>query len=91
MLQFPPSTQKHTRLPKESFYAQMNLTNELKRSFVEDIESIIWSNILTSDSLNTGKSDVVKQIDVLNVSLKKRDCNYKIFEEIGRASCRERV
>ncbi|MDD4411865.1 MAG: DUF4391 domain-containing protein [Bacilli bacterium] len=84
MLQFPPSTQKHTRLPKESFYAQMNLTNELKRSFVEDIESIIWSNILTSDSLNTGKSDVVKQIDVLNVSLKKRDCNYKIFEAIEK-------
>jgi len=84
MLQFPPSTQKHTRLPKESFYAQMNLTNELKRSFVEDIENIIWSNILTSDSLNTGKSDVVKQIDVLNVSLKKRDCNYKIFEAIEK-------
>lgn len=84
MLQFPPSTQKHTRLPKESFYSQMSLSNELKRSFVEDIENIIWSNILTSDSLNTGKSDVVKQIDVLNVSLKKRDCNYKIFEAIEK-------
>jgi len=40
--------------------------------------------IPSAGTLNVNASDKVRQIDVLTVSLKKRECNEKIFEVIER-------
>lgn len=85
MIQFPSSTRKDIRLPKESFYTHATLTPAIKRAMVDDIEQIVWSHTLTAETLNVNVSDKVRQIDVLTVSLKKSDCNEKIFEVIAKA------
>lgn len=85
MIQFPSSTRKDLRLPKERFYTHATMTPILKRAMVDDIEQIVWSHTLTAETLNVNRSDKVRQIDVLTVSLKKRECNEKIFEVIVRA------
>ena len=88
MIQFPSSTRKGIRLPKESFYTHATLTPAIKRAMVDDIEQIVWSHTLTAETLNVNASDKVRQIDVLTVTLKKRECNEKIFEVIEKASPR---
>jgi hypothetical protein len=85
MVIFPSSTRKDLRLPKESFYTHATMTSTLKRAMVDDIEQIVWSHTLTAETLNVNKSEKVRQIDVLTVSVKKKECNEKIFEVIERA------
>jgi hypothetical protein len=85
MIQFPSSTRKDIRLPKESFYTHATLTPAIKRAMVDDIEQIVWSHTLTAETLNVNASDKVRQIDVLTVTLKKREYNEKIFEMIEKA------
>lgn len=85
MLQFPPTTRKGIRLPKESFYNRMTLPTDIKRSFVEDIDHIVWSNTLNADTLNVNDSEEVRCIEVLTVTLKNRECNYKTFEVIEKS------
>jgi len=85
MIQFPSSTRKDLRLPKERFYTHATMTPILKRAMVDDIEQIVWSHTLTAETLNVNRSDKVRQIDVLTVFLKKRECSEKIFEVIERA------
>jgi hypothetical protein len=85
MIQFPSSTRKGIRLPKESFYTHATLTPAIKRAMVDDIEQIVWSHTLTAETLNVNASDKVRQIDVLTVTLKKREYNEKIFEVIEKA------
>jgi len=85
MIQFPSSTRKDIRLPKESFYTHATLTPAIKRAMVDDIEQIVWSHTFTAETLNVNASDKVRQIDVLTVTLKKRECNEKIFEVIEKA------
>jgi len=85
MIEFPSSTRKGIRLPKESFYTHATLTATVKRAIVDDIEQIVWSHTLTAGTLNVNASDKVRQIDLLTVTLKKRECNEKIFEVIERA------
>ena len=85
MTLFPSSTRKDIRLPKESFYTHATLPPAIKRAMVDDIEQIIWSHTLTAETLNVNASDKVRQIDVLTVTLKKRECNEKIFEVIAKA------
>ena len=85
MIEFPSSTRKDIRLPKESFYTHATLTSTVKRAMVDDIEQIVWSHTLTAGTLNVNASDKVRQIDLLTVTLKKRECNEKIFEVIEKA------
>ena len=42
--------------------------------------------IPSAGTLNVNASDKVRQIDVLTVSLKKRECNEKIFEGLKELS-----
>lgn len=85
MLEFPASTIKGLRLPKESFYTHATMTPTVKRAMVDDIEQIIWSHTLTAETLNVNRSEKVRQIDVLTITLKKRDYNEKIFEVIEKS------
>lgn len=85
MIEFPSSTRKDIRLPKESFYTHATLTPAIKRVMVDAVEQIVWSHTLTAETLNVNANDKVRQIDVLTVTLKKRECNEKIFEVIEKA------
>jgi hypothetical protein len=85
MIIFPPTTHKGFRLPKESFYTHATLTPAIKRAMVDDIEQIVWSHTLTAQTLNVNASDKVRQIDVLTITLKKKECNEKIFEVIEKS------
>lgn len=84
MLTFPTASNKGLRLPKESFYKHIILTAPLKRAMVDDIEQIVWSHTLTAETLKVNKNEKVQQIDVLSISLKKRDYNQKVLALIEK-------
>lgn len=84
MLNFPPTTEFGKKVPKESFYRNMGISTSMKRSFVNDIEQIIWMNKLSPKTINVAEGEKVTEIEILQVQLKKKNCNYSIFEFIDR-------
>lgn len=88
---FPESTYIGKRIPKEGFYSTLDLNAAQKRAFVEDIESIVWRNLLSENTLNVSKGEKVTQIDVIQINLKRREYNKTILDGIEKAIPRHLV
>jgi hypothetical protein len=56
----------------------------MKRNFVNDIDQIVWRNKLSTSTINISAGTTVIEIDVLEISLKKEECNYSLFEFIDK-------
>ncbi|MDD4697637.1 MAG: DUF4391 domain-containing protein [Fermentimonas sp.] len=85
MIQFPESTYIGKRIPKEGFYNKLEMNVSLKRAFVEDIDQIIWRNLLSEATLNVSKGEKVSQIDIIQINLKRKDYNKSILHAIEKA------
>ena len=88
---FPESTYIGKRIPKESFYSNADLNATQKRAFVNDIESIVWRNLFSENTLNVSKGERVTQIDIIQINLKRREYNKTILEVIEKAIPRHLV
>lgn len=88
---FPESTYIGKRIPKEGFYSKADLNATQKRAFVEDIESIVWRNLLSENTLNVSKGEKVTQIDIIQINLKRREYNKTILDVIEKAIPRHLV
>lgn len=84
MLNFPKSTVYGKKIPKEKFYAKLDISSVMKRCFVEEIDQIVWQNKLATSTLNVARGVNVIEIDVLEVSLKKKECTYSVFEFLDK-------
>lgn len=84
MIDFPIATTVHRRLPKESFYRHLPLSNSLKEKFVSDVERIVVENSLTKESLNLAADSEITEILLLSISLKRKEFDAKIVEAIAR-------
>src|SRR5690554_3171240 len=88
---FPESTYIGKRIPKEGFYSKADLNATQKRAFVDDIESIVWRNLLSENTLNVSKGEKVTQIDIIQINLKQREYNKTILDVIEKAIPRHLV
>lgn len=88
---FPESTYIGKRIPKEGFYSKADLNATQKRAFVEDIESIVWRNLLSENTINVSKGEKVTQIDIIQINLKQREYNKTILDVIEKAIPRHLV
>lgn len=88
---FPESTYIGKRIPKEGFYSKADLNATQKRAFVDDIESIVWRNLLSENTLNVSKGEKVTQIDIIQINLKRREYNKTILDVIEKAIPRHLV
>src|SRR5690554_2299357 len=88
---FPESTYIGKRIPKEGFYSKADLNAAQKKAFVEDIESIVWRNLLSENTLNVSKGEKVTQIDIIQINLKRREYNKTILDVIEKAIPRHLV
>lgn len=84
MILFPGGSSVGRILPKEAFYKQLNLSTEIKNSFVSDIKRIMIENSLTEHSLHLKPGTEVNEVIVLSVELKKKDYDNRIIETIAR-------
>ena len=83
-LDYPNATRVERKLDKERFYVHFDLSPQLKRSFVADVERFVLVNVLTSETLDFSVRSNIEEIDVLRLELKKRDYSPKILEQIAR-------
>lgn len=85
MIKFPESTFLGKRIPKESFYQRIDMNATIKRSFIDDIDQIVWQNKLSPDTLNVGKGTRVIEIEVFEIQLKRILYAAKVIEFIEKS------
>ena len=69
--QYPQSALFENRLTKETFYERISLTPALKRSFIDDIQSIQWRYKLAQSTINLQADNGFKEVQVFRIKLKE--------------------
>lgn len=85
MINFPKTTEVNKRIQKKVFYENMNITPDIKKLFVEQVETIYWSNKIASSTSNISEGDSVTEIEVFSITLKQKDIDEKLLRQIDRA------
>ena len=83
MLSLPESTEINKIIPKEKFYQKANINSQLKKEFVNNIEKIIWTNSISSKTLNIKEEE--QEIQFFNIKLKNVNLDNKVLEVIDKA------
>lgn len=85
MLGLPKSTEYGRRIPKQKFYENIAATPSLKKSFIEQIESIYWRNKIVPRTVNIAESAEVKEIEVFEIKLRAPSLDENVLRQIDRA------
>lgn len=84
-IELPKSTEFNKKIPKQKFYENLEISPALKKIFIEQVDKIIWSNKIASSTTNLAGGDLVKEIEVFEVSLKNPSLDDELLRHIDRA------
>ena len=69
MINLPRSTEFNKRIPKQKFYEKLNVTPALKRSFIDQIKTVIWRNKIAESTINISPGKTVIEIEIFEIQL----------------------
>ena len=85
MLGLPRSTEVNRRVAKEKLYANATLTTQLRDLIKDQIESVVWRNKLADSTIGVAVGETVKEIQVLEVSLRQRGIDRRVLSAIAKS------
>ncbi len=91
MLTFPGQAAVGRIMPKEAFYKNLALSNQIRASFVADIKRIVMEYKLSPDTINVAQGTAVSEILILALELKKPAMDYRIIENIARQNAHKLI
>lgn len=71
MIKLPKSCEVNKFIPKKVFYEKAQITNNIKKEFVDIIEKIVWMYKLSEDTVNISSTQNVEEIEVFEIILRK--------------------
>jgi len=84
-IELPKSTEFNKKIPKQKFYENLEISPALKKIFTERVDKILWSYKIASSTTNLAGGDLVKEIEVFEVSLKSPSLDGELLRHIDRA------
>ena len=84
MLEFPKSTVFGRRIPKQKFYENLEVPDQVKRLFVEQIRLITWANKLSSGTMNIAPGQAVQEIEVFHLKLQGPELDQQVLSLMDR-------
>lgn len=84
MNHLPGSTNIYKQMPKELFYKYLNSSSTLKKTFTDEIHSIIWTNTLSPETMTIQPGKSVKEIAVVEIVSKRQAINQSLLEILAR-------
>jgi len=84
MLNLPKNTEYGKKIPKTKFYQNLNLPNKVKQQFVDEIETIIWQNKISPDTISISAGEDVTEIEIIEIQLHQKGISKNILEIIDR-------
>jgi len=73
------------RIPKEKFYSKLDLSGSQERLFIDQIQSIRWTNKISPESMNLSLSGGIQEIEVFEIVLKGDLVDERLLKIIDRA------
>ena len=84
MIDLPETTNVYRRMPKELFYKYLNDDSTLRKTFIDEIKSIIWINTISSETTATPKGKYVAEIAIVEIVLNRQAINANMLEIVNR-------
>jgi predicted RNA-binding protein with RPS1 domain len=84
MLDFPEKTFFNRVIPKAKFYEKLPVTQAVKNCFVNEIAAIVWRNKLSAETLNVQPGSRVREIEVIEITLKGETLNDSVLKLIDK-------
>ena len=84
-IELPKSTEFNKKIPKQKFYENLEISPALKKIFIEQVDKILWSYKIASSTANLADGNLVKEIEVFEVSLKSPNLDGELLRHIDRA------
>lgn len=85
MLNLPKSTEFNKRIPKQTFYENMDVSADVKKLFSEQIKTIYWMNKLAPGTINLAEGMNVKELQVFKIKLNQDSINENVLKQIDKA------
>lgn len=79
---FPKTTEFNREILKAKFYEKLELNKQIKDSFVQDVEMIIWANKIDPSTANIAAGETVSELQVFRIILKQQDFNTDVLKVI---------
>ena len=84
MINLPKSTEFNKRIPKQKFYEKLNVTPALKRSFIDQIKTVIWRNKIAESTLNISPGKTVTEIEIFEIQLNSSELDTDVLKLIDK-------
>ena len=84
MQDFPQKTFFNRVIPKAKFYEKLPVTQAVKNCFVNEIAAIVWRNKLSAETLNVQPGSRVREIEVIEITLKGETLNDSVLKLIDK-------
>lgn len=85
MPDFPAATEFGKKIPKQKFYEHADVPASVRRMFVDEIDSIIWRNKFSADTLNIATGQKVSEIELLHITLRQKSLSAAVLGIIAKA------
>ena len=83
-LNLPKSTELNKKIPKQSFYENLDVPANIKKFFVDQIQSIIWKNKISPETTNLAAGETVTEIQVFEIKLNNKELNEEVLRLIDK-------
>ena len=84
MQDFPQKTFFNRVIPKAKFYEKLSVTQAVKNCFINEIAAIVWRNKLSPETLNVQPGSRVREIEVIEITLKGETLNDSVLKLIDK-------
>lgn len=84
MLNLLKSTEYNRRIPKVKFYQNLDLPNKVLQQFVDEIDTIVWLNKISPDTMGVSAGEEVIEIEVIEIKLRQKGISQNILEIMDR-------
>ena len=85
MFELPKVCEVNKVIPKKIFYDKVQISNKLKKEFVEKIVKIYWKYKISEDNINISKTNEIEEIEVFQIILKEKYNAKNILNLITKA------
>ena len=83
-MNLPKSTELNKKIPKQSFYENLDVPANIKKCFVDQIQSIIWRNKISPETTNLAAGETVNEIQVFEIKLNNKELNEEVLRLIDK-------
>lgn len=84
MLDLPKSTEFNKRIPKQSFYENLDVSPAIKKYFVEQIKTIYWKNKISPETMNLAPGEIVTELQVFEIRLSSNELDESVLSLIDK-------